>query len=95
MVQWRRLHVPNAGTWVLSLVCGATEPLSHNYRSPCALGPMSRNYGGLQALETVLHNCRRGHCNEKPMHRNEKWPLLAATRENLCKAAKTQSIQKQ
>ena len=31
-------------------------------------------------LEPVLHN-KRSHCNEKPVHRNEEWPPLAATRE--------------
>ena len=40
-------------------------------------------------LELVVHN-KRSHGNEKPTHRNEEQPLLAATRESLRAATKTQ-----
>ena len=39
-------------------------------------------------LEPVLRN-KRSHRNEKPTHRNEEEPLLAATRESPCAATKT------
>ena len=44
-------------------------------------------------LEPVLCN-KRSHRNEKPTHRNEEQPLLAATRESLHAAKKTQCSQK-
>ena len=44
-------------------------------------------------LELVLCN-RRSYSNEKPVHPNEEKPLLAATRENLHTATKTQQSQK-
>ena len=44
-------------------------------------------------LEPVLRN-KRSHRNEKPAHRNEEWPLLAATRESPNAAMKTQCSQK-
>jgi len=40
-------------------------------------------------LELVVHN-KRTHGNEKPTHHNEEKPLLAATRESLWAATKTQ-----
>ena len=43
-------------------------------------------------LELVVHNTR-SHGNEKPTHRNEEQPLLAATRESLRAATKTQHSQ--
>ena len=44
-------------------------------------------------LEPVLCN-GRGHRNEKPARHNEEWPPLAATRESLRAATKTQRSQK-
>ena len=44
-------------------------------------------------LEPVLCN-KRSHCNEKPAHRNEEKPPLAATRESQRTAKKTQCSQK-
>ena len=44
-------------------------------------------------LEPMLHN-NRSQCSEKPEHRNSEWPLLAATRESLCTAKRTQCNQK-
>ena len=66
---------------------GATKPVSHNYWAhvPQVLKPAR--------LEPVLHN-KRSHHNEKPMHRNEVQPPLAATRESLRAAMKTQHSQK-
>ena len=43
-------------------------------------------------LELVVHNTR-SHGNEKPTHRNEEQPLLAATRESLRAATMTQHSQ--
>ena len=73
------------GTWVRSLVredltCrGATKPVSHNYWAH-------------MRLEPVLHN-KRSHRNENPVRRNEEQPPLAATRESLHAARKTQHSQ--
>ena len=44
-------------------------------------------------LEPVLRN-KRSHRNEKPVHRNEEQPPLAATRESPRAATKTQCSQK-
>ena len=40
-------------------------------------------------LEPVLRN-KRGHDSERPAHRNEEWPPLAATRESPRTETKTQ-----
>ena len=76
----------------------ATKPMCHNYWA-CALEPASHNYWAhvpqlLKPMhrEPVLHN-KRSHCNEKPTHRSEEWPPLAATRESPCAAMKTQRSQ--
>ena len=44
-------------------------------------------------LEPVLCN-KRGHDGERPAHRDEEWPLLAATRESPRTETKTQHSQK-
>ena len=44
-------------------------------------------------LELVLHN-KRGRDSERPAHRDEEWPPLAATRESPCTETKTQQSQK-
>ncbi|KAM9052748.1 exosome complex component CSL4 isoform 2-T2 [Megaptera novaeangliae] len=44
-------------------------------------------------LEPVLRN-KRGHNSERPAHRDEEWPLLAATRESPRTEMKTQHSQK-
>ena len=44
-------------------------------------------------LEPVLHN-KRGHSSERPAHRDEEWPPLAATRESPCTETKTQHSHK-
>ena len=44
-------------------------------------------------LEPVLRN-KRGRDSERPAHRDEEWPPLAATRESPCTETKTQHSQK-
>ena len=44
-------------------------------------------------LEPVLHN-KRGGDSERPAHRNEEWPPLAATRESPHTETKTQHSHK-
>ena len=44
-------------------------------------------------LEPVLRN-KRGHDSERPAHRDEEWPRLAATRESPRTETKTQHSQK-
>ena len=78
---------------------GATKPVCLNYLA-CTLEPTSHNYWAHvpqllkpTRLEPVLCN-KRGHHNEKPAHRNEEQPPLAATRESPWAATKTQRSQK-
>ena len=105
VAQWLRIHLPMQGTRVRSLVwedptCrGATKPMHHNYWA-CALEPVSHNYWAHVPqllrpahLEPMLCN-KRSHRNEKPVHHNEEWSLLAATRESPRAATKTQHSQK-
>ena len=105
VAQWLRIHLPMQGTWVRALVrddptcLGATKLMRHNYWA-CALEPASHNYWACvpqllkpACLEPVLRN-KRSHRNEKPVHRNEEQPPLAATRESLRAATKTQRSQK-
>ena len=105
VVQWFRIHLPMQGTRVRALVredptCrGATKPMHHNYWA-CALKLASHNYWACMPqllkparLEPVLHN-KRSDRNEKPAHRKEEQPPLAATRESPCAATKTQRSQK-
>ena len=63
---------------------------SHMLRSNWACAPQLLKPA---RLEPVLRNKRR-HRHEKPVHRNEEWPPLAATRESPCTATKTQHSQK-
>ena len=101
MAQWLRICLPAQRTRVQFLVRedpssrGATKPMRHNYWAR-ALGPTSHNYWARMPqllkpvrLEPVLCNKRSRH-NEKPAHRNEEWPLLAATIESPRAATKTQ-----
>ena len=44
-------------------------------------------------LEPVLRN-KRGRDSERPAHRDEEWPPLAATRESPCTETKTQQSHK-
>ena len=83
-----RSHMPRSN-WAMHHNCWASalEPASHNWWA-CLLQLLKP-----VLLETVLHN-RRGHRNERPLHRGKEWPLLATTRESLCAAMKTQCSQK-
>ena len=105
VAQWLRIRLPMQGTRVRALVredptCSrATKPMHHNYWA-CALEPTSHNYWAHvpqllkpACLEPVLRN-KRNHHNEKSTHHNEEQPPLAATRESLRAAAKTQHGQK-
>ena len=93
VAQWLGICLPTQGTRVQALVqedptcCGATKPMRHNYwaRVPQLLKPVH--------LEPVLRN-KRSPCNEKPGHRNQEKPPLAATRESPSAATKTQHSQK-
>ena len=70
VAQWLRVCLPMQGTRVRALVwedptcCGATRPVSHNYWA-CASGACAPN--------------KRGRDSERPAHRDEGWPPLAAT----------------
>ena len=92
VVQWLGICLPMQGTWVRAQVredptcCGATKPVSHNCWAhiPQLLQPA--------CLEPVLCN------KEKPLQWEARIPLqrvalLAATRESLCTATKTQRSQ--
>ena len=65
----------------------ALEPVSHNYwaRTPQLGRPV--------CLEPVLRN-RRGHRNERPVHCNDEWTPLTATRESPRAATETQRSKK-
>ena len=56
------------------------------------LGPWATTTEGT-CLEPVLHN-KRGPDSERPTHRDEEWPLLAATRESPGTETKTQHSHK-
>ena len=85
MAQWLRVCLPMQGTRVRALVwedptCrGATGPVSH-IAEPARLEPVLRN--------------KRGRDSERPAHRDEEWPPLAATREDPRTETKTQHSQK-
>ena len=81
--------LPMQETWVWFLIredlmChGAAKRMCHSYWA-CALKPGNHNYWSPYACN------KRSHCNEKPAHCNEEYPLLATTRESPCTAMKTQ-----
>ena len=89
---WIRIHLPTQGIQVRSLVqedstChGATKLVWHSYWA-CKLQILKS-----MCLEPVICNKRR-HRNEKPMHCNQKYSPLSATRESLHKAMNTQHSQ--
>ena len=56
------------------------------------LGPWATTTEPMR-LEPVLHN-KRGRNSERPVHRDEEWPLLATTRESPHTETKTQNSQK-
>ena len=63
---------------------------SHMPRSNWAREPQLLS---LPRLEPVLRN-KRGRDSERPAHRDEEWPPLAATRESPRTETKTQHSQK-
>ena len=85
VAQWLRVRPPMQGTRVRALVwedptCrGATGPVSHNCWA-CASGACAPH--------------KRGRDSERPAHRDEEWPPLAATRESPRTEMKTQHSQK-
>ena len=82
VAQWLRICLPMQGTRVRALLwedptCrGATRPVSHNCCEPARLEPVFRN--------------KRGRNSERPAHRDEEWPPLAATGESPRTETKTQ-----
>ena len=91
VAQWLRIHLPMQGTRVRALVqedltcCGATKPVYHNYwslrskaREPQLLSPRATTTEARAPIARAPQ--KRSHRNEKPMHHNEEWPLLAATK---------------
>ena len=85
VAQWLRVCLLMQGTRVRALVwedptCrGATRPMATT-TEPARLEPVLRN--------------KRGRNGERPAHRNEEWPLLAATREGPRTEMKTQNSHK-
>ena len=85
VVQWLGIRLPIQGTRVRALAwedptCrGATGPVSHNYWA-CASGACAPQ--------------QEGRDSERPAHRNEEWPPLAATRESPRRETKTQHSHK-
>ena len=69
------------------------EPWSGRIPHPAEqLGPWATTTEPAR-LEPVLHN-KRGHNSERPAHRDEEWPPLAATGESPRTETKTQHSQK-
>ena len=66
---------------------GATKPVCHNYSA------RELQLLKFMFLEPVLYN-KRNHCNEKPKHYNEEWPLFSTTQESQGTTTKTQCNQK-
>ena len=85
VAQWLRVCLLMQGTQVRALVwedptCrGAAGPVSHNCRARAS---------GACAPQ------QRGRHSERPAHRDEEWPPLAATRESPCTETKTQHSHK-
>ena len=73
-----RIHLPMQGTRVRALVWE---------------DPTCRGTTGPARLEPVLRS-KRGRDSERPAHRDEEWPPLAATRESPHTETKTQHSQK-
>ena len=78
VAQWLRICLPMQGTWVRALVWE---------------DPTCRGAAGPAPLEPVLCN-KRGRDSERPAHRDEEWPPLAATRESPRTETKTQHSHK-
>ena len=85
VAQWFRICLPMQGTRVRALVW--EDPHAVERLGPCATVTEPAR------LEPVLRN-KRGHSNERPVHRNEEWPPHAATRESPRTETKTQHSHK-
>ena len=79
MAQWLRLRLPMQGTRVRALV----------WEDPTCRGATRPTTTELARLKPVLRN-KRGRDSERPAHRNEEWPPLAASRESPRTETKTQ-----
>ena len=86
MAQWLSLPA-NAGDMGLSESWSGKIPHAAEQLGPCATTTEPAR------LEPVLRN-KRGRDSERPAHRDEEWPPLAATRETPRTETKTQHSQK-
>ena len=92
VAQWLRVCLPMQGTWVRALVW--EDPTCHRATGPqllelCLWATITEPV----RLEPLLGN-KRGRDSERPVHRDEEWPLLAATGESPHTEMKTQHSQK-
>ena len=71
---------------------GSSPGLGRSHVTAEQLGPWA-TIAEPAHLEPVLHN-KRGRDNERPAHRDEEWPPLAATRESPRTETKTQHSRK-
>ena len=85
VVQWLRICLLMQGTRVRAL----SGKIPHAVEQ---LGPWATTTEPAR-LEPVLCN-KRGRNSERPMHRDEEWPLLATTRESPRTETKTQHSHK-
>ena len=72
--------IPGSGR---SHVCGATEPVCHNYWA-CALKPTHLNYWNLQTLDLRFHN-KKSHHDEKPVHSDTIFRVFYIQDHVICK----------
>ena len=86
VAQWLRICLPMQGTHGFKPWPGKIPHAAEQ------LGPWATTTEPAR-LEPVLRN-KRGHDSEKPAHRDEEWPPLAATRESPRTETKTQHSQK-
>ena len=85
VAQWLRICLPMQGTRVRAW--SGKIPHAAEQLGPCATATEPA------CLEPVLRN-KRGHDSERPAHRDEEWPPLAATRESPRTETKTLHSQK-
>ena len=85
VAQWLRICLPMQGTRVRALVWKIPHAAER-------LGPWA-TITEPAGLEPVLRN-KRGRDSERPAHRDEEWPPLAAIGESLSTETKTQHSQK-
>ena len=85
VVQWLRIRLPIQGTYGFEPWSGKIPHAAEQ------LGPWATTTEPAR-LEPVLRN-KRGRDSERPAHRDEEWPPLAATRESPCTEMKSQHSQ--